>query len=33
MRMKNKKLILIPAAVAERICPLRPEYRLLSAVG
>ena len=31
--MKNKKLILIPAAAAERICPLRPEYRLLSAVG
>ena len=33
MRMKNKNLILIPAAVAERICPLRTEYRLLSAVG
>ena len=33
MRMKNKNLILIPAAVAERICPLRPEHRLLSAVG
>ena len=32
-RMKNKKLILIPAAVAEEIRPLRPEYRLLSAVG
>ena len=31
--MNNKKLILIPAAAAERICPLRPEYRLLSAVG
>ena len=31
--MKNRKLILIPAAAAERICPLRPEYRLLSAVG
>lgn len=31
--MKNKKLILIPAAVAENICPLRPEDRLLSAVG
>lgn len=31
--MKNKKLILIPAAAAERICPLRPEDRLLCAVG
>ena len=31
--MKNKKLILIPASAAERIYPLRPENRLLSAVG
>ena len=31
--MKNKKLILTPAAAAERICPLRPEDRLLCAVG
>ena len=31
--MKNRKLILIPAAAAERICPLRPEYCVFSAVG
>ena len=31
--MKNKKLILLPAAAAERMCPLRPEDRLLCAVG
>lgn len=31
--MKNKKLILLPAAVAEKITVLRPENRLLSAVG
>lgn len=31
--MKNKKLILIPVSAAERIYPLRPENRLLSAVG
>ena len=30
--MKNKKLILIPASTAERIHPLRPENRLLSAL-
>ena len=31
--MKNKKLILIPISAAEGIRPLRPENRLLSAVG
>lgn len=31
--MKNKKPLLLPAAVVETIAPLRPEDRLLSAVG
>lgn len=33
MRVRNKKPLLIPAAVAEKIEPLRADDRLLSAVG
>ena len=33
MRVKNKKMVFLPADVAEKIEPLRSEDRLLSAVG